>query len=269
MTAKIDGFGLAGRVCVVTGGGSGIGRAIAANLAAEGAKVAILDRNLAGAQETLNLVSGAGAEGLALACDISDPGSVEAAHAAVTKRFGDAHVLVNNAAIRFSSPIENVSLADWNALIAVNLTGYLICSQQFGRPMLAKGDGAVVHISSIVAIHPNTFNGIYSVTKAGVTMLSRILAVEWGPKGVRSNAVLPGMTVTPLTQSIYDRPGVMEQRSAMVPSRRPATPDDIAQAVLFLASPRSSYVNGQELAVDGAFTRNLMAFVPKADFNSK
>lgn len=107
------------------------------------------------------------------------------------------------------------------------------------------------------------FTGAYDVSKAGVSMLSRQLAVEWGPSGVRSNAVLPGLIYTPMVKAMYDRPGVSERRAAAVPLRRVGAPADIAEAVLFLASPRSSYVNGAEILVDGGFTNNVMSLIPR------
>ena len=262
-----DTFELAGRICVVTGGGSGIGRSIAMAMAGEGARIAVLDLNEAGAQETLRLVREAGGDGLALQCDVSSHASIDAAAHAVREGLGDADVLVNNAGTIRPGALETLSLADWNQVIAVNLTGCLLCSQAFGRPMLARGGGVLVHISSISATEPSTFAGAYSSSKAGVTMLSRLLAAEWGPRGVRSNAVCPGMILTPLVQEIYDQPGAIERRSAAIPSRRIGKPDDIAQAVLFLASHRSSYVNGTEIHVDGGFAQNLMAFVPRASFD--
>ena len=255
---------LAGKICVVTGGGSGIGRGTALALAAEGAHVAVLDRNEAGARETLALITASGASGLALACDVANEASVLAACAEVKDRLGDAQVLVNNAAMIRPGALANTSVADWNALLSVNLTGYFICTQVFGRAMRARGAGAVVHVSSVAAEVATPNSGAYSVAKAGVSMLSRLLAVEWGPLGVRSNAVLPGLINTPMTQTVYDRPGVSEERSQIVPSRRIGRPDDIAQAVVFLAGARSAYVNGAELVVDGAFSRNLMASVPFA-----
>ena len=261
-----DAFGLAGRICVVTGGGSGIGRSIAMALADEGARIAILDLQEAGAQETLRLVQKAGGDGLALQCDVSNQASIETASHAVREGLGDADVLVNNAGTIRPGALETLSLTDWDKVMSVNLTGYLLCAQAFGRPMLARGEGVLVHTSSMAATEPSAFSGAYSVSKAGVTMLSRLLAIEWGPRGVRSNAVCPGMIQTPLVQAIYDQPGVIERRSASIPSGRIGRPDDIAQAVLFLASHRSSYVNGTEIQVDGGFAQNLMAFVPRAGF---
>ncbi|MBK9609760.1 MAG: SDR family oxidoreductase [Betaproteobacteria bacterium] len=154
-------LGLEGRVCVVTGGGSGIGRAIAVALAEQGAAIAILDRSQAGADESLALVANAGAQGVSLACDVADQASVEAACTAVRDRFGDAQVLVNNAAISRPGPLASLALADWNALLAVNLSGYFLCSQVFGRAMRARGDGALVHVSSIGADFAIPFGGAY------------------------------------------------------------------------------------------------------------
>ena len=132
--------------------------------------------------------------------------------------------------------------------------------------MRQNGDGALVHISSIAADHVTAFCGAYCVTKAGVSMLARQLAVEWGPMGVRSNAVLPGLVYTPMVKAMYDTPGISERRAAAVPSGRIGRPDDIAQAVLFLASPRASYINGAELLVDGGFTNNVMSLIPRTGY---
>jgi NAD(P)-dependent dehydrogenase (short-subunit alcohol dehydrogenase family) len=257
------------RVCVVTGAGGGIGRGVALALAAEGAKVAILDRNEAGAQETLALVQAAGGTGMALGCDVTDRASVEAAEAAVTKQLGDIQVLVNNAGTIRPGGLDNLPTEEWNAIIALNLTAYLVCSQVFGRAMRKNGDGALVHMSSISADFVTPFCGAYSVTKAGVTMLARQLAVEWGPMGVRSNAVLPGFIYTPMVKTMYDTPGVSERRAAIVPSGRIGTPDDVAKVVAFLASPQAAYVNGAEVLVDGGVTNNVMSLVPRTGYEKK
>jgi NAD(P)-dependent dehydrogenase (short-subunit alcohol dehydrogenase family) len=207
-------FGLAERACVVTGGASGIGRGIALLLGQEGAKVAVLDRDEAGAQETVGLIVAAGGEGLAVTCDVSDQVNVELACAKVRERFGDAHVLINNAGFIRKGAIETLPLEDWNGLLSVNLTGYFLCAQTFGRGMLANGDGVIVNVSSVMADFASPLGGAYSVAKAGVAMLSRLLAVEWGPKGVRSNCVQPALVITPLSQPIYDQPEFMQKRSA-------------------------------------------------------
>jgi NAD(P)-dependent dehydrogenase (short-subunit alcohol dehydrogenase family) len=255
--------GMAGRVCVVTGGGSGIGRSTALALAREGSKVAILDCDAKGAMETEALVVATGGEALAVACDVSDQSNVEAAHARIQGRFGDAQVLVNNASVGHRSALEDLSLADWNRIFSINLTGYFICAQAFGRAMRANGEGAIVNVSSITAEQPSPNGGAYSIAKAAVTSLSHVIAVEWGPYGVRSNSVIPAWVQTPMSQPLYDTPGVLARRTAAIPARRIGQPEDIAQAIVYLASPRASYVNGADLAVDGGLARNMMNMVPR------
>ena len=149
-------------------------------------------------------------------------------------------------------------------MLAVNLTGCFIVAQAFGRQMLAQGRGSVIHMASIAAAFPTGNAGAYSVAKAGVAMLTRQLAMEWAPQGARSNAVCPGMTMTPLTVAAYTSPGQTEARNKAIPAGRIGLPEDIAEAVLFLASERSAYTNGAELTVDGGFTRNLMGLVPRS-----
>jgi glucose 1-dehydrogenase len=152
-------------------------------------------------------------------------------------------------------------------VIAVNLTGYLICAREFGRDMLEAGKGSVVHVASVAATNPQTRSGAYSASKAGVLLLSRQMAAEWGPRGVRSNAILPGMIRTPLSARFYDEPGFEAKRAAATASRRIGKPDDIAEPTIFLASDRSAYVNGAELTVDGGLGCMLMDMVPRPGFN--
>jgi glucose 1-dehydrogenase len=258
-------FGLEGRVCVITGGGSGIGRATAFAMAAEGAKVAVLDKNLSGADETVDILKAAGAIGvIGLSCDTTDPVSVAASRDAISQQLGDADVLVNCAGTGRYVSLIDAELAEWNRILSVNLTGYFICSQAFGRAMLARGSGALVHVSSIGAEHANANMGAYSVSKAGATMLSRLLASEWGPQGVRSNAVHPGLVQTPMTQSNYSSAEVAKARAAIVPVGRIAQPEEIAETILFLASPRAAYVNGAQLLVDGGLSQRLLGLLPRA-----
>jgi glucose 1-dehydrogenase len=252
------------RVCVVTGAAGGIGRAVALAFAAEGARVAVLDRNLPGAEETAHLASKMRGKAIALMVDTSDETSVDSARKDIAATFGDADVLVNNAAVMGAGgEILNLSLDDWNRLIAVNLTGYFLCSRSFGKAMVARKQGALVHVVSITALAPMPFGGNYSIAKAGAAMMSNLLAVELAPHGVRSNCVHPGLVQTPMTQISYDDPEVSKARDAIVPQGRVAQPEDIAEAVLFLASPRAAYVNGAELLVDGGLRQSLMASIPR------
>ncbi|MDE2396133.1 MAG: SDR family oxidoreductase [Burkholderiales bacterium] len=259
-------LGLDDRTAVVTGGGSGIGRAIALAFAAAGAQVAVLDRNREGALDTAAAIEQAGGRALALACDVSDAASVSAAAEASLDTLGPCDILVNNAGIIRPGALETLPAADWNAALAVNLGGCFLCSQTFAHQMRPKGRGALVHIASISAENATAGAGAYSVAKAGIVMLSQQLAVEWGAQGIRSNVVSPGMTLTPLTQARYEMPGRTERMSQAIPAGRIGRPQDIAEAVLFLASDRSAYINGQQLVVDGGFTRMLMSLLPRGDY---
>jgi NAD(P)-dependent dehydrogenase (short-subunit alcohol dehydrogenase family) len=266
MASAADWLGLAGRVCVVTGAGSGIGRAVAAAMVGAGAATALLDRNRAACEAAAAELRGRSGRALAIECDTSDPASVGAAADELQRVFGACGVLVNNAGLLRAGPIESLSLADWNHLLSVNLTGYLLCAQAFGKQMLAARRGSIVHVASVAAHHPQPRSGAYSASKAGVAILSRQLALEWGPSGIRSNVVSPGLIRTPLSEAFYQAPGVGERRAQMVPSRRVGTPEDIADVVLYLASDRAAYVNGADIAVDGGFAAVLMDTVPRPGF---
>ncbi len=261
-----DWLGLSGRVCVVTGGGGGIGRATAVSFAKAGARVAAIDRDERGLEATLAELRKLGDGHLVVGCDTTSTESVTAASEKIEKSLGPCGVLVNTAAILRPGALEILSLAEWNSVLAVNLTGYFLCAQAFGRQMRTLGHGSLVHVSSIAGSNAQGQSGAYSVSKAGVIMLSRQLANEWGPHGIRSNVVSPGMVITPMSQAFYDTPGVTERRSAVVPMRRVGMPQDMADAILFLASDRAGYVNGDEIMVDGGYANMLMNLVPRPGF---
>jgi len=258
-------LGLEGRICVITGAGGGIGRATALAFAAAGAKLVLLDRDEANADLTRAMIAKGGTEAIALPCDVADPASVAAAGEKAGRLVGRCGVLVNNAGVLRAGTLDSVPLAEWNALLSINLTGYLLCAQVFGRQMRAAGRGAIVHIASIAGSEPQAASGAYSASKAGVKMLSQQLAVEWAPQ-IRSNVVSPGLVETPMSQAFYAAEGVRERRSAMTPAKRIGRPEDIADAVLFLASERASFVTGQELLVDGGFSQMLMSLIPRPGF---
>jgi NAD(P)-dependent dehydrogenase (short-subunit alcohol dehydrogenase family) len=260
-----DWLGLRGRVCVVTGAGGGIGRAVALGMAEAGASVVLLDNNGENCRATAETLRPTGARTLALECDIANPDSVAAAERAA-QAMGPCDILVNNAGVLRGGPIATVPLEDWNLLLAVNLTGYLLCAQALGKSMIERGRGAIVHTASIAGSNAQGFSGAYSVSKAGVLMLSRQLAVEWGSHGVRSNVMSPGLVRTPMSERFYQDPNVAERRAAAIPLGRIGSPEDMAQVVLFLASDRAGFVNGQEIIVDGGFEHMLMSLVPRPGF---
>lgn len=266
-TERSDWLGLAGRVCVVSGAGSGIGAAVAEALVAAGAVVGLVDRDAAAAGRVARGLSERGGRVLAVECDIADEAVVRAAADRVRKELGPCEVLVNNAGLLRAGPLASVSVDDWQAVIAVNLTGYLLCAREFGRDMLARRRGSIVHIASVAALHPQTRSGAYSPSKAGVLLMSRQMAAEWGPQGVRSNAICPGMIRTALSAGFYETPGFEARRAAVTASRRIGEPFDIANPALFLASDRSGYINGAEILVDGGLGCMLMDMVPRPGFN--
>ena len=263
-----DWLGLHQRTCVVTGAGGGIGRAIAVSFAKAGANVVLVERNAASAADTAHAVAAVSdRDPLVITADVSVAASVELAAQVCSRTTGGCDILVNNAALLRPGPLESLSLDEWNALLAVNLNGYFLCSQIFGRAMRTKGKGAIVHIASISGAHPQGFSGAYSVSKAGVVMLSKQIATEWGDARIRSNVVSPGMVETPMSESFYAVEGVRERRSAVIPQGRIGTPQDMADAVLFLASDRASYISGQEITVDGGYSGMLMNLVPRPGYD--
>jgi glucose 1-dehydrogenase len=262
-----DWLGLSGKVCVVTGAASGIGAATASSLAAVGARVGLLDRDAEGAERVAAELRAQGATAVAVPCDVGQEASVLAAAARVQAELGDCHALINNAGLLRAGVLSEVSLEDWNMVLSVNLTGYLLCARAFAEAMRRCGQGSIVNVASISALFPQTASGAYSASKAGVLLMSRQMAVEWGPQGIRSNAICPGMIRTALSARFYEEPGFESRRAAVTASRRIGEPQDIADVALFLASPRSAYVNGAELSVDGGMSSMLMDMVPRPGYN--
>lgn len=188
---------------------------------------------------------------LAVCCDTSKEHDVELSVKTVVEYFGKVDILVNTAAILRSSLFEELTLEEWEKTMSINLTGYFLMSQRFGRIMIQQGKGTMIHISTLLSRFPETYSGAYSVTKAGVNMLSRQMAAEWGQYGIRSNCVLPSLVKTPLSENFYTDQEIAEKRENITANKRIGTLDDIANAVLYLASDRSDYTNGSELEVEG------------------
>lgn len=261
---------LDGQVAVVSGAASGIGAETAREFARAGARVALLDRDEAGARRVAAEISETGAPAIAFGCDITDRAAVEAAAEGVVRQYGRCDVLVNNAAAIYAAALMDVDLERWNRAMEVNVNGFLLCAQVFGRRMIAGGrGGAMVHVASISGSVPQPFSGPYSVSKAGVKMLSNLLAVELADHGIRSNVVSPAMVRTPMSDVIYRDPEVLRRREAIVPARRVSGPADLAEVIVYLASPRAGYVNGQDVLVDGGLSSAWLTLIPRPGFEKK
>jgi NAD(P)-dependent dehydrogenase (short-subunit alcohol dehydrogenase family) len=243
-------FSLSGRLAAVTGGASGIGAAIAAALLNQGARVAILDRDADAARERAAIL-GPGAR--AFDCDVSDPGSVTAAAAAVLGELGPVDVLVNCAGIIHLAPAEDLAPAAWDATMNVNVRGTFLMSQAIGRSMLDRGRGKIINIASQAASVGLEQHAAYCASKAAILGLTRVLAVEWAGRGVMVNAISPTVVLTDLGRQAWAGPKGDAMR-ALIPAGRFALPEEVAALAVFLASDNSDMINGADILVDGGYT---------------
>ena len=244
---------LSGKSAIVTGSASGIGREIALTLAANGAAVTIADINLDGAEGVASEIRNTGGSARACPLNVADSAQVSGVVSDTAQVNGSLDMLVNVAGFGFNSPIVDMLEDDWDRVLGVNLKGQFLCSQAAARRMIQQGAGGrIVNIASTAANNARYAGGAYCAAKAGVVQLTRVLALELGPHGITVNAVGPGFTETPATVESSD-----EYRAnflAQVPAGRSGRTSDIANAVLFLASPLAEYVNGQVIYVDGGYS---------------
>jgi NAD(P)-dependent dehydrogenase (short-subunit alcohol dehydrogenase family) len=229
------------RVALITGGGSGIGAACAERFASEGATVVTLD--LAGAVDHL--------------VDVGDESAVSEAIDLVVERHGRLDVVVNSAGVAGGGPVHLLDREEWDRVIRVNLTGtFLVCKHAL-RPMLDQGTGSIINVASVEGIEGTEGGSTYNASKAGVVMLTKNLAIDYGRKGIRANVICPGFIETPMFASVLDSPGMEIYRERIRDEHklgRFGRPDEIAGAALFLASDDASFVTGHALVVDGGYT---------------
>ncbi|VVE16810.1 SDR family NAD(P)-dependent oxidoreductase [Pandoraea anhela] len=245
-------FRLDGAVAVITGGARGIGRATAEAFIQAGAIVHLLDRDGDAVKACSDEVAGvAGAHPL----DVTDEAAVDGVFSAIRRDEGRIDILVNNAGIAIRRPTTELSLADWQRVVDVNMTGAFLCAQAAGRAMTVQGKGAIVNVASIMGLsggglYPNIS---YQTTKGAVVNMTRALAVEWASAGVRVNAVAPTWVETDLIASLQSNPEFTAAVERLTPMRRLAKPGEVANAILFLASAAASMITGHVLPVDGGF----------------
>lgn len=244
------------RVAIVTGAASGLGRGIARALAAEGARVAILDLNEAGARETVEAIRGAGGEAQAIRTDVTARAEVEAAVAEVVRRHGSVDILVNNAGWDRPMPFLETDEAFWDRILAINLKAHFHMVQVVLPHMIRQGRGKVVAIASDAGRVGSSGEAVYSAAKGGVIAFTKTLAREMARHRINVNCVCPGPSETPLFQTEFSagKPGLAEALRKAIPWGRLGTPEDLAGAVVFLASDEAEFITGQTLSVSGGLT---------------
>lgn len=250
MALAID---LTGKVAVVTGAGKGIGRAICLELAQAGADVFGVSRTGADLDSLGEEVRALGVRFGACLADLSSAAVAEfaAKHAAA---FGDVDILVNNAGVARTAPAEDVTEADWDAVMGTNLKGAFFVAQAFGRGMLSRGHGRIVNVTSQAGVVGLRDHAAYCASKAGLGLITKVLAIEWGPRGVSVNAVAPTVILTPMGEQVWGDPVIGAPMLAKIPLGRFGRPVEVASVVAFLASDMAAMINGETVLIDGGYT---------------
>lgn len=237
------------RVAIITGGGSGLGEETCYLFAEQGAKVVVVDFNGEAAQRVADSIQSKNGQAIAVQVNVADHGKVEEMVQKVIDTYGKVDILINNAGITRDSTLKKMTDEQWHQVIDTNLNGVYYCARSVIPHMLEQGSGNIINTSSIVGTNGNFGQTNYAATKAALQGMAKTWAKEFGPKGIRANAVAPGFIATPMTAKMPSE--VLEGMEKQVPLKRLGTPRDIAEAYLYLASDRSAYVNGHVLKVDG------------------
>src|SRR5512146_848791 len=246
-------FDLRGRVSVVTGGATGIGFQMATGLAEAGSNLVICSRKIENCEQAARRLEGLGVQALALACDVTKPGEVEAMKEATLKKFGRVDVLVNNAGRAWAAPPEDTPLDRWQQVLDLNITAPFLCAQALGREMIKARRGKIINIASIAGLvgrNPRAYNSIaYSSSKGALVNFTRDLAVKWAQHNIQVNAICPGFFVTPLNEKLYERN--KENIDREIPLGHTGGPDDLKGIAVLLASDASNFITGTVIPVDG------------------
>lgn len=248
----LEKFSLKDKVALVTGGSRGIGKAIALGFAEAGADVVVSSRKLEDLEKVAKEIGEKGRKSLALACHIGRKEEIEEMVERVVKEFGRIDILVNNAATNpVFGPILNVEERAWDKIMEVNLKGYFLISLAVGKVMMKQKGGNIINLASTAGMKPSPMLGAYSISKAGVIMLTKVLATEWAVFNIRVNAIAPGLVETKFSKALWSNPEILKEALRDVPLGRVAQPEEIVGAALYLASEASSYVTGETLVLNG------------------
>jgi NAD(P)-dependent dehydrogenase (short-subunit alcohol dehydrogenase family) len=249
---------VAGKVAIVTGGASGIGAASALRLAREGAKVLVTDLNIDGGERVADEIRAAGGDAGFVSHDVTDEAQWLAVAEDAKRRYGTAHILVNNAGIAGSGPLLEQTLEAWRRVMAVNLDGAFLGMRHIGPLMAASGGGSIINVSSILGKVGSAGSAAYCASKGGILQLTKAAALEWAPLGIRVNSVHPGYIETPLVNNALQLAEDGKEMRELLVTRhamgRLGVPREIADGIVFLASDESSFMTGSELVIDGGYT---------------
>lgn len=254
MSNYIERWSLAGQRALVTGGSKGIGAATAAVLAEAGADVAVLGRDRAGLERTAREVRARGRACGVFLADLRDAAEARRASLAVLDDFGVVDILVNNAGIARVDSLLEMRLSDWEETLAVNLTAAFVVTQVLVPKMIEQGHGKVINVSSQAGVVAIDGHGAYAASKGGLNMLTKVMAAEWGPHNIQCNAVAPTVIATPMGEKVWGDPAKSKPMLEKIPLHRFGQPVEVADLILFLASPAADLITGETIMIDGGYT---------------
>lgn len=251
MSISLEAFSLSGKVALVTGGSRGIGKAIAVGLAKFGADVAVTSRKLPDLEEVATEIRELGRRSMAVATHVGRMDEINGLVPKVKEEFGKIDILVNNAGTNPTmDQAMDIEERAWDSIMNLNLKGLFFISQAVARLMKEQGGGKIINVASVAGLTPDILP-VYSISKAGVIMATKVMAQQWAQYGIRVNAIAPGLTRTRFSQTLWDNPDILQGAMMLTPLRRVGEPDEMVGATVFLASDASSYVTGHVLVIDG------------------